>query len=175
VINKADRGEAEAHAALYRTLGIPVFITVADGALRGLDELRTALAGQACVVAGQSGVGKSSLLNALHPGLGARTGIVAEAGHGRHTTNSSRSYLLPDGGRLIDTPGVRECAITGLTPLDVALFFSDIAALHPACHFADCSHIHEPDCAVRAAFDDGRLAASRYDSYCAILAQDLAS
>jgi len=174
VVNKADRGDPEAAMAPYRALGLPCFATVCQGTVAGIAPLTELLRGQTCVVAGQSGVGKSSLLNVLHPGLNARTGLVADAGHGRHTTNSSRSYLLPDGGRLVDTPGVRECTITGLTPLDVAMMYPEIAALHPHCHFADCTHMHEPQCAVQDAVGAGRITGSRYDSYHAILTEDLA-
>jgi ribosome biogenesis GTPase len=103
----------------------------------------------------------------------AKVGAVANAGFGRHTTSSARSYVLPDGVRLIDTPGVRECGITGLKPLDVALLYADIGALHPHCRFADCSHTHEPDCAVLSALAAGTLARSRYESYRAIISEDL--
>ncbi|MBA3710547.1 MAG: ribosome small subunit-dependent GTPase A, partial [Planctomycetes bacterium] len=79
------------------------------------------------------------------------------------------------GARLIDTPGMRECAITGLGPLDVSLLYPDIAALHQSCHFKDCSHVHEPDCAVRRAAESGALAETRYDSYLSIILEDLAA
>ena len=98
---------------------------------------------------------------------------MADAGHGRHTTTSSRSYPLADGGRLIDTPGIRECGITGMVTLDVALLYSDIALHHPQCRFDDCSHLHEPDCAVRAAVERGDIAKSRYESYRSIVCEDL--
>ncbi len=174
VVNKCDLGDPEAAVAIYRDLALPVFAVSARSAGGELSELRRHLSGKTCVVAGQSGVGKSSLLNALYPGIMAKVGAVANAGFGRHTTSAARSYALDDGVRLIDTPGVRECAITGLTPLDVALLYSDIAALHPHCRFADCSHTHEPDCAVLKALAAGELARSRYDSYRAIIAEDLA-
>jgi ribosome biogenesis GTPase len=172
-LNKADLGAAEEAIALYRSLGVTVAVTSAIHGGPALEELRSHLQGLACVFAGQSGVGKSSLVNALFPHFAARIGAVAEEGHGRHTTTAARSYALPDGGRLIDTPGVRECAICGLTPVDVALLYSDFAALHRDCHFADCSHLHEPGCAVQAAVADGRIAKSRYESYRSIVTEDL--
>jgi ribosome biogenesis GTPase len=177
VINKADLGDAAPALELYRGLGYAAFATVAPAGERdaGVAELRAHLAGKACVVAGQSGVGKSSLINALYPDIGARVGAIADAGHGRHTTTSARGYPLPGGGRLIDTPGVRECAITGLRPLDVALLYPDIAAQQPKCRFTDCTHLHEPDCAVEAAVEAGAIAPSRYLSYVSIATEDLAA
>ncbi len=174
VLNKCDLGQAEAVTALYQTLGVPVFHTDCVHRAGDLDRLRDHLHGQAAVIAGQSGVGKSSLVNALFPDLAARTGTVAVEGFGRHTTTSSRSYALPGGGRLVDTPGIRECAITGLTMTDVALLMADLEPLHRRCHFNDCTHRHEPDCAVRTAVDAGELAFSRYASYRSIVDEDLA-
>jgi ribosome biogenesis GTPase len=172
VLTKSDLADPTRPLALYRSLGIPAFaVSTVTG--EGLPEVAAHLAGRACVVAGQSGVGKSSLVNALFPTSEARVGLVASAGHGRHTTTSARSYLVPGGGRLIDTPGMRECGIAGLTAVDVALLYPDIAALHPRCRFDDCSHLHEPDCAVRAAVIAGGLAGSRYESYRSIVTEDL--
>jgi ribosome biogenesis GTPase len=98
---------------------------------------------------------------------------VAEAGHGRHTTVGARSFLLPGGGRLVDTPGIRECGIGGMSPVDVAMLYPDLAARQPDCRFADCTHRHEPGCAVLAAVADGRIASSRYESYRSIVCEDL--
>lgn len=175
VLNKADLADPAPAVEVYRALGLPVFATDCIAGGGDLPAVRELLHGRTCVVAGQSGVGKSSLVNALHPQFGVRTGEVAEQGFGRHTTTSSRSYALPDGGRLIDTPGIRECTITGLEPMDIALLFSDLAKFQPACHFTDCSHLHEPDCAVREAVESGVIALSRYDSYCSIVDEDLSN
>jgi len=172
-LTKTDLRAADATRALYDRIGVPTFAVCALSG-SGIDEIRTHLAGLTCVFAGQSGVGKSSLVNALFPDVAAKVGLVAQAGHGRHTTTSARSYEVAGGGRLIDTPGVRECGITGMTPLDVALFYPDIAAHHPQCRFDDCSHLHEPDCAVQAAVISGAIAATRYESYRSILKEDLA-
>jgi ribosome biogenesis GTPase / thiamine phosphate phosphatase len=174
VLNKADLGDPAPAADLYRALGVPVFCTDARQGGGEIEGLRALLRGSACVIAGQSGVGKSSLVNALHPQFAVRIGMVADEGHGRHTTTAARSYLLPDGGRLVDTPGIRECAISGVSGLDVALLYPDLAALHPRCHFTDCSHLHEPGCAVQDAVEAGTLAGSRYESYRSILDEDLA-
>lgn len=173
VINKADLADPAEDAALYHAIGVPVFTTVGHQGGGDIDALRDHLRGKTCVVCGQSGVGKSSVINALHPGFQARVGAVADEGHGRHTTTSARSVVLPDGGRLVDTPGIRECAVTGLKPLDVALLMPDLARFHPRCRFADCSHLHEPDCAVWAAAEAGDIAVSRFESYRSIIQEDL--
>jgi ribosome biogenesis GTPase len=177
VINKLDLGEPAPWLALYRGLGIAAIATdaLAPGD-PGVAEVGALLAGRRVVVAGQSGVGKTSLVNALFPGLGARVGTVAEEGFGRHTTTAARAYPVAGGGVLIDTPGIRECAIIagGFGPVDVALLFPDFAALQPQCRFPDCSHRHEPDCAVLAALEAGNLAPTRYDSYRSIVDEDLA-
>jgi len=176
VINKRDLGDPTPALELYRGIGYPTFATcVRDPADPGVAELRAALAGATAVFAGQSGVGKSSLLNALFPHVAARVGEVSVGtGLGRQTTTAGRSYPLPGGGMLIDTPGIRECAISGLTAIDVALSYPEIAKLHSACRFNDCSHTHEPDCAVGAAVERGEIASSRYASYCSIVEEDLA-
>jgi len=176
VINKADQGDATAARDLYRSLGFPTFLTQArhGAADPGVLELGNFLRGKSCVFAGQSGVGKSSLINALFPELRARVGVVALAGHGRHTTTSAVAYQLPGGGQLVDSPGVRECAITGLEALGVGLQYPEVAACQPHCRFTNCTHLHEPDCAVRAAVKDGRMAPSRWESYRSIVTEDLA-
>ena len=165
------------HGRLIPIARLPVFTTVgnqSDSTDPETARLKALISGKACVFAGQSGVGKSSLVNALYPEVAARTGTVSDAlSKGRHTTTASTSYRLADGSRLIDTPGIRECGITGLSALDVALLYRDIALYHQHCHFSDCSHRHEPDCAVIAALESGDLAPSRYLSYCSILDEDL--
>lgn len=169
-VTKRDLGDPTPMLTLYRGLGYPCIAADArDPQDPGVAELRSLLHGRACVFAGQSGVGKSSLVNACFPGLGARVGQVAEEGFGRHTTTMARSFLLSGGGRLIDTPGIRECVIGGLSPLDIALHYPDLARLQPLCRFPDCTHRHEPDCAVLAALEAGTLALSRYSSYRSIV------
>ena len=173
VLTKADLADAAAAAALYRSLAVPVFVS-GLGRDGDLPTLRDRLAGRTLCVAGQSGVGKSTLLNACF-GLDLRTGMVDGDGLGRHTTTSARSVPAPGGGRIIDTPGIRECALHGLTLTDVGLLMADLAAHRAGCRFADCSHRHEPGCAVRAAVDAGAIARSRYASYRSIVDEDLAS
>lgn len=175
VLNKGDLADGAMPLALYRSLEVPSFVISARHGSGDIAALRTHLAGKTCVVAGQSGVGKSSLLNALFPEFSVRVGAVAAEGFGRHTTTSARSYPLPGGGRLIDTPGIRECGIHGLTALDVALLYTDLARHRSQCRFVDCTHLCEPDCAVRTAVERGEIAASRYESYRSIISEDLAT
>ena len=131
-----------------------------------IDALRQHLAGKRCVIAGQSGVGKSSTVRALFPHFAPRIGAVSDVQHkGKHTTIASRSYALPTGGALVDTPGVRECAIGGIEPLSLALLYPEFAERHHNCRFHNCQHLHEPDCAIIKAVSEGHIARSRYESF----------
>jgi ribosome biogenesis GTPase / thiamine phosphate phosphatase len=169
-VTKRDLGDPSPMVQLYGDLGYPcIAVDARDSEDGGVAEMRTLLAGRSCVFAGQSGVGKSSLVNACFPGIRARVGSVAEAGFGRHTTTVARSFLLPNDGRLIDTPGIRECVVAGLAPVDVALRYPDLARLQPSCRFPDCTHRHEPGCAVLEAVENGLIAPSRYFSYRSIV------
>jgi ribosome biogenesis GTPase len=168
VINKVDlAGEPEARKlfGVYESIGYPLHITsVHSGA--GLDELREALQGRTSVVTGPSGVGKSSLMNALYTGLSLRVGEVsASVNKGRHTTVGAHLHPLPDGGFVVDTPGLREIAMWGVPSGELDSCFPEFKALKDGCRFGDCSHLQEPDCAVREALGGGRIGASRYASY----------
>ena len=156
VFNKSDLVAAATYKALYENLGYTCFVTEAHTGKGDIATLRDFLKGTSCVFAGQSGVGKSSLINACYPQFNIRVGKVSEVLHkGKHTTTASRSYLLNDQSRLIDTPGIRELGVHLESSMDAALHYPDIARLHPACHYPDCSHTHEPDCAVKAAVLEG--------------------
>jgi ribosome biogenesis GTPase len=149
----------------YEELGIRV-LACSAGEGRGIGELLTALAGKLCVFVGHSGVGKSSLLNALKPELGLVTNTLRTGdGKGRHTTTGSHLYELSHGVRVIDTPGIREFGLWKLTLDEARWYFDEFTQLAPQCRFADCSHLHEPACAVRQAVENGRIAAARYESY----------
>jgi ribosome biogenesis GTPase len=143
---KDDRELDELQA--YRDIEAPlVLCSVKDG--RGLEELRSLLAAKTCVFTGHSGVGKSSLVNALLPGLQLKTGEVEE--RGRHTTTVSSLHELPNDTRVIDTPGIREFGLPGVRPEELRHFFPEFAPYALDCNFNDCTHTHEPVCAVRDA------------------------
>jgi len=167
-VNKVDlaKDEAICRAELrpYVDLGYRVLFTSAlTGA--GVDELRDLLCDKTTVLAGLSGVGKSSLLTAVQPGLKLLTGNVSDSGQGRHTTTQVTLLKLSLGGFVVDTPGIREFGVSGLEKSELARFYPEIAAMAGECRFGNCSHIAEPDCAVRAAVRQGRVSAARYHNY----------
>jgi ribosome biogenesis GTPase len=173
-VNKIDladgREEVEETISPYRALGCQVFLTSASSG-EGVDALREQLTGQITALAGLSGVGKSTLLNAVDPNFDLRTGRTNEAkGQGRHTTTQAVMLPLQGGGYVIDTPGIREFGLVGLRQGEVAGFYPEIAAHAAACQFADCSHQDEPGCAVREAVEAGAISPMRFDSFLKIRA-----
>ena len=152
----------------YEESGIQVVLCSAT-TREGLDRLADALAGKLCVFAGHSGVGKSSLVNALDPHLSIATSEVSEANEkGRHTTTSSALYRLPNGATVIDTPGIREFGLWNVTKADLRRYYREFDGHR--CAFSDCSHTHEPACGVKAAVDAGKISEARYEGYQRILA-----
>ncbi len=173
VVNKLDLVSAEelaARFAPYAAAGYPLlFTSVLTGI--GVEHVRALLHGRTSVLTGPSGVGKSSLLNALEPGLALRTGAVSEAvAKGQHTTVAAELVPLAGGGYVADTPGLRELGLWAVPLEELDTFFPEFEPFLRSCRFtSSCTHTHEPDCAVRDAVADGRIAAVRYDSYCALL------
>ncbi len=175
VLNKADmwddddRELAEAIAYLYRGIGYDVVFTSAvDGT--GIDTLKELTHNKTSLMAGNSGVGKSSLINALVPDANLRTGAISDIHHtGTHTTTFSEMITLPDGGYLIDIPGVKGFGVIDFEPAQVSHYFPEIFEIGKNCKYGDCKHTGEPGCAVREALDEHRIAESRYTSYLSIL------
>ena len=115
---------------------------------------------------GPSGAGKSSLLNSVYPGFRLKVGSISDAtGKGRHTTTRAELMPLPYGGFVVDTPGLKEFGVLDASDEDLTAAFPEIAGVVAGCRFSDCSHIHEPDCAVREAIERGEIDADRFESY----------
>ncbi|MBN1513380.1 MAG: ribosome small subunit-dependent GTPase A [Phycisphaerae bacterium] len=159
-------------AALYERLGYPVAYVAADDP-DGVAALRAQLIGQTSVFVGKSGVGKTTLVNLLSGEPCGRTQAVSRRTHkGRHTTTEVAAVALPEGGLLIDTPGVREFALASAAAGDIAAGFVEMRPLLERCRFrADCTHTHEKECAVKAAVADGTIDARRYQSYLRLVAK----
>ncbi len=149
---------------LYNGLGYTTLLVSAETDA-GIDELRAALRGHISAFVGSSGVGKSSLINAVQPGLRLWVGDVMEIGKGRHTTTEVSLHPLTGGGYIADTPGVKTVALLEREDVDVAQCFPEFRPLLGECRFNNCSHAHEPGCAIRAAAERGSIAPTRYDSY----------
>ena len=165
-IDLIDPGPLQSTVGVYAQMGYPVLQVSATTGLN-MSSLREVLRDSQSVVVGQSGVGKSSLLNAIEPELGLRVGSVSrETQKGKHTTTTARLIALTDGGFIVDTPGIRQFALWNVTPEEVAGLFRDIRPFVVRCRFPNCTHTHEADCAVKASVADGRLDARRYESYC---------
>ena len=168
IANKVDlvgQEAAEKMFGFYPGIGYPVLYTSAKSG-QGVGDLRTSLIGKITALAGPSGVGKSSLLNAVQPGLGLAVKEISEAFRkGRHTTTVRELFPLEGGGFVADTPGLRSLALWDTEPEELDGYFPEIAPLVTGCQFNDCEHKTEPGCAVRAAVDSGLVRAERYDSY----------
>lgn len=174
-INKVDLADSleEVVTAVspYHSLNHTVHFTSADVGI-GIDGIRDILDGRTTVLAGLSGVGKSSLLNAAYPGFHLRTSEVSKlkSREGRHTTTQAILLNLPDGGAVVDTPGIKDMGLSGLHPDDLITYYPDVEAVE-ACKFSDCTHSHEPGCGVKKAVENGRLAEWRHANYVNLYSQ----
>jgi ribosome biogenesis GTPase len=166
IVNKGDLGMQRIEADLhnYRKLALPCHEIACRTGL-GLDELRRTLADGVTLLVGQSGVGKSSLVNALAPEAAAQTAELTRDTEGRHTTTTARWYRLAEAAAIIDAPGVRDFAPPAHLMRAAERGFCEIHAAGAGCRFHDCRHFDEPGCAVRAAVRNGQIAPRRYESY----------
>ncbi len=176
VINKIDlltdaedKEYLEAWSYLYRSIGYTV-IEVSAITGEGINELKESLENKITLLSGNSGVGKSTLINQIIPGLNLRTAEISTTHDtGMHTTTFSEMFPLPNGGYLIDTPGVKGFGTIDFDRHEVAHFFPEIFEIAQDCRFGNCTHTHEPGCAVLQALEDAKISQSRYNSYLSIL------
>ncbi len=171
----ADEGWPEAIDAfeqVYRSAGYEV-LEVSARSGQGVDVLRERMRGRTSLFSGHSGVGKSTLVNAIQPGLGLKTGAISDYHHkGKHTTTFSEIFPLTGGGLLIDTPGIKGFGLVDIAPEELARYFPDLFRRASECQYYNCTHTHEPNCAVMAAVACGEVAESRYVSYLKMLEDD---
>ncbi len=178
VVNKIDEIISEQHQddlsnlmMIYETIGYPVILTSATQS-KNLNEFRALLKDKTSVVSGHSGVGKSSLLNSIQPGLNITTSAISNAhDQGKHTTTFAELHNLDFGGEIIDTPGIRGLDVVDIDKQELPNFFPEFLALLPQCKFSNCKHLNEPNCAVKRDLDkeESNIYASRYRSYINIL------
>lgn len=175
LLSKIDLQDAEAVAefrAVYEGAGYRVLeVSAKEG--RGVEEVRELLAGRTTLVSGNSGVGKSTLIQTIDPLLDIRTGEISDSHHkGRHTTTFSTMYPLAEGGAVIDTPGIKGFGLLDIDDAELWHYFPEMMRVAPGCRFYNCTHTHEPGCAVVEAVKAGEIAWSRYESYLKILDDD---
>lgn len=175
LINKVDLYDAEdleymeAIMQLYTSIGYPCTVISAKKNI-GIEQLSNLMEGKISLLSGNSGVGKSTLINAIDPLHNARTGDISESHHkGMHTTTFSEMFELANGGYLIDTPGIKGFGTIDMKPEEVGHYFKEIFATSEECRFNNCTHTHEPGCAVLEAVKEHRISESRYTSYLSIL------
>jgi len=175
VLSKADLQEPQALAefrAVYESAGYRV-LTVSTATGEGVGEVRELLQGRTTLVSGNSGVGKSTLVRAIDPALDIRTGEISEShGKGRHTTTFSTMYPLAGGGAVIDTPGIKGFGLIDIDEGELWHYFPEMMRTGRDCRFYNCTHTHEPGCAVTAAVMRGEIAPMRYESYLKMLDDD---
>ena len=177
LVDEESRAIQDELSTLYRKVGYPVLeVSALKGT--GLDAVKEMIAGKTVLFSGHSGVGKSALLNAISPDLGLKVGQISDWSlKGKHTTTFaeifpvqiSTNQAIKQSSNLIDTPGIKEFGMVDFTPQELSHFFPEMRAVLHDCHFANCTHRHEPQCAVKAAVEDGRISEERYHNYLNII------
>lgn len=175
LFNKTDINNAEeqqqqsAHIKLYESLGYTCLSTSAITGM-GIERLRLMMQGKVCMFGGHSGVGKSALLNSLEPNINVKVGAISKVHlKGQHTTTFARMHPLSQGGWLIDTPGIKELGLVNFNKQEVAGYMPEMKMLLGKCKFNNCMHLQEPNCAVKEALANGKIAPSRYQSYLSMI------
>lgn len=159
-------------ANLYQNIGYEIIYTSIVNKV-GIETLKSKMSGNVSLVSGHSGVGKSALINILFPGLNLKVGEISEYHKkGKHTTTFAQMFPLNEDSFIIDTPGIKEFGLIEYSKEEIRDYFPEIRAFNNQCRFADCSHVHEPGCAVIKALEEGKIASSRYLNYLAILQDD---
>ena len=175
IVNKSDLLEEDDLVyynyikAIYTNIGYRVILTSNEDGT-GIEEFKAALKDKTSLIAGQSGVGKSTLVNTIEPDLDLQTNYISEySGKGMHTTTFAEMYALSIGGNIIDTPGIKNLSFTHLEEMDISHNFKEFFELSADCKYGDCTHRNEPNCAVKTALKEGAIAESRYENYLQIL------
>lgn len=171
VFNKADQHIGNTlkaltkRKALYKNIGYETLETSPITGL-GIEDLKERLKGKTCLFTGHSGVGKSTLINQLIPDLNLQTKAVSDSSEkGQHTTTFAQMYDWEEGSQIIDTPGIKELGLVDIPPAELSHYFPEMKTLLPDCHFNNCLHINEPQCAVKKALANGEISSERYESY----------
>ena len=170
--NEKDYEKLEELLQTYESIGYPCYQISAEKNFN-IDPLREAMKGKISLLSGHSGVGKSTLLNALQPGLNLKTSEISDAHQqGKHTTTFAEMFEMDGGGYMVDTPGIRGFGVIDMEKTEISHYFLEMFGLLGLCRFFNCTHTHEPGCAVKTAVENGEVPATRYESYLSLFAEE---